>query len=98
MPIDCDDAMLAWAALSGSYPTGKKDDSGVEIDLFTPASTNGFSQIKKPTCKPGDKTFTFVYDEPYADWEALDHRLAVHACAYCGRAGKARFRRTTAPH
>ena len=71
VPIDCDDAMLAWAALSGSYPTGKKDDSGVEIDLFTPASTNGFSQIKKPTCKPGDKTFTFVYDEPYADWEAL---------------------------
>jgi peptide/nickel transport system substrate-binding protein len=71
VPIDCDDAMLAWAALSGSYPTGKKDDAGADVDLFTPASTNGFSQIKKPTCKPGEKTFTFVYNEPYADWEAL---------------------------
>lgn len=71
VPIDCDDAMLVWAAMSGSYPTGEKDDAGVAVDLFTPASTNGFSQVQKPTCKPGETTFTFVYDEPYADWEAL---------------------------
>ncbi len=71
VPIDCDDAMLAWASLSGSYPTGEKDDAGADVDLFTPASTNGFSQTKKPTCKPGEKTFTLAYTEPYADWEAL---------------------------
>lgn len=70
-PIDCDDAMLAWAALSNSYPTGTKDDAGNDVDLFTPASTNGFNLIDKPTCAPGDKTFTTVYSEPYADWEAL---------------------------
>ena len=71
VPIDCDDALLTWAALSGSYPTGQKDDAGADIDIFTPASTNGFSEVKKPTCKPGDKSFTYVYNTPYADWEAL---------------------------
>ena len=70
-PIDCDDAMLAWAALSNSYPTGTKDDAGNDVDLFTPASTNGFNLINKPSCAPGDKTFTTVYSEPYADWEAV---------------------------
>ena len=71
VPIDCDDALLTWAALSGSYPTGQKDDAGADIDIFTPASTNGFSEVQKPTCKPGDKSFTYVYNTPYADWEAL---------------------------
>ena len=71
VPIDCDDAMLLWASQSGSYPTGTKDDAGNDVDLFQPASTNGFSQVEKPTCKAGDKSFTFVYKEPYADWEAL---------------------------
>jgi peptide/nickel transport system substrate-binding protein len=71
VPIDCDDAMLAWAALSGSYPTGQNDDAGNPIDIFTPASTNGFAEVNKPTCKAGDKSFTYVYKTPYADWEAL---------------------------
>src|SRR6476469_6536947 len=71
VPIDCDDAMLAWAALSGSYPTGQNDDAGHPIDIFTPASTNGFAEVNKPTCKAGDKSFTYVYKTPYADWEAL---------------------------
>jgi len=71
VPIDCDDVMLAWAALSNSYPTGTKDDAGNDVDLFTPASTNGWNLIDKPTCTPGDKTFTTVYSEPYADWEAV---------------------------
>jgi len=34
-------------------------------------ATNGFNLINKPTCAPGDKTFTAVYSEPYADWEAV---------------------------
>ncbi len=93
VPIDCDDAMLAWAALSGSYPTGQNDDAGNPIDIFTPASTNGFAEVNKPTCKAGDKSFTFVYKTPYADWEALFTQLGVHAGAHRGRAGRPELRR-----
>ncbi len=88
VPIDCDDALLYWAAQSGSYPTGEKDDSGAEIDLFTPASTNGFSQIKKPTCKAGEKTFTFVYSEPYADWESVFAGLPIMPAHIAAEQGK----------
>ncbi|GAA1997469.1 ABC transporter family substrate-binding protein [Nakamurella flavida] len=70
-PLDFDDVLLAWAALSGNFPTGAKDDAGNDVDLFTPASTNGFAQIEKPEGKAGDTSFTFVFKEPYADWEAL---------------------------
>src|SRR6478609_4787845 len=71
VPIDCDDAMLTWAANSGTFPTGQKDDTGADVDVFQAASTNGFAEVEMPTCKPGDKTFTFVYSTPYADWEGL---------------------------
>ena len=71
VPIDCDDVMLAWASRSGSYPTGQTDDAGNPVDLFSPASTNGFNLIEKPSCAPGDKTFSLIYREPYADWEPV---------------------------
>jgi peptide/nickel transport system substrate-binding protein len=71
VPIDCDDAMLAWAARSGSYPSGQPDATGKDVDIFTPSNTNGFAHIEKPTCRPGDKSFTLVYTEPYADWDSL---------------------------
>jgi peptide/nickel transport system substrate-binding protein len=62
-PIDCDDLLLEWAALSGKMvgPDGK--------NIFNAASTNGVELVKKPTCKPGDKQVTVVYNEPYIDWE-----------------------------
>lgn len=71
VPIDFDDALLTWAALSGSYPSGQKDANGDESDLFTPASTNGWDQVKKLTGKAGDKSFTMVFTKPYVDWESL---------------------------
>ena len=71
VPIDCDDALLAWAARSGSHPSGQPDATGKDVDIFTPSSTNGFAHVKKPTCAPGDKSFTLVYTEPYADWYSL---------------------------
>lgn len=70
-PIDFDDVLLAWAAFSGSYPSGQQDDAGNDLDLFTPASTNGWDLIQKPTGEPGAKTFSLIYTEPYADWEAV---------------------------
>ncbi len=87
VPIDCDDAVLAWAAQSGSFPTGQQDDAGNDIDLFTPASTNGFNLMEQPQCAPGDKTFTIVYTEPYADWEPVfigSNILPAHIAAEQG--------------
>lgn len=64
-PIDCDDILLEWAALSGTTV----DESGESI--FDGASTNGFEHIQKPDCQPGDKQVTIVYNEPYIDWEQI---------------------------
>lgn len=71
-PIDYDDALLTWAALSGTHPGGEKDpDTGAESDLFQAASTNGFALMDMIEGEPGAKEFETVFSEPYADWEAL---------------------------
>jgi peptide/nickel transport system substrate-binding protein len=57
-PIDCDDAWLAWYSQSG------------QTDTFKPVSTDGYEDIDTVDCKDGDKTFTVVYNKPYADWQA----------------------------
>ncbi len=59
-PIDCSDVVLQWAAQSGKFP-----DAG-----FDPASTSGFDKMQQPKCAAGDKKFTIVYNEPFADWIA----------------------------
>ncbi|WP_104165792.1 ABC transporter family substrate-binding protein [Arthrobacter sp. SX1312] len=72
VPIDYDDVLLTWAALSGTHPTGEKDpETGAESDLFQAASTNGFALMDMIEGEPGDKEFEVVFSEPYADWEAL---------------------------
>jgi peptide/nickel transport system substrate-binding protein len=72
VPIDYDDILLNWAALSGTHPSGVADpDSGEEADLFQAASTNGFAQMEMIKGEPGAKEFEVVFSEPYADWEAL---------------------------
>ncbi|WP_298251518.1 ABC transporter family substrate-binding protein [uncultured Arthrobacter sp.] len=71
-PIDYDDVLLSWASMSGTHPTGETDEeTGAEADLFQASSTNGFSQMKMIEGEAGDKEFEVVFDEPYADWEAL---------------------------
>ncbi|MGV8967074.1 MAG: ABC transporter family substrate-binding protein [Cellulomonas sp.] len=70
-PIDYDDALLAWAAYSGTHPSGEVDESGAPVDLFRAASINGWSQVAMPEGKAGDKSFTLTYTTPYADWEVL---------------------------
>jgi peptide/nickel transport system substrate-binding protein len=59
-PLDCDDAVLVWLANSGK--SGSKG--------FSAVSTTGYEDNAKPTCKDGDKSFTIVYDKPYADWSS----------------------------
>ncbi len=71
-PIDFDDVLLTWAALSGTHPSGETDpETGEEADIFQAASTNGFALMEKIEGEPGAKEFETVFSEPYADWEAL---------------------------
>ncbi|WP_327581160.1 ABC transporter family substrate-binding protein [Nonomuraea sp. NBC_00507] len=57
-PIDCDDALLFWAAKSGKV-------KGFQVD-----GTSGVELTKVPACKAGDKKFTFEYSAPFADWDS----------------------------
>ncbi|WP_187393275.1 ABC transporter family substrate-binding protein [Arthrobacter echini] len=71
-PIDYDDVLLSWAAMSGTHPTGETDEeTGAEADLFQASSTNGFAQLKMIEGEAGDKEFEAVFEDPYADWEAM---------------------------
>jgi len=70
-PIDFDDALLTWAAFSGTHPSGETDADGNPVDIFNAASTNGWAEVAKPEGKVGDKSFTMVFKDPYADWEVL---------------------------
>ena len=69
-PIDCDDAVLMWAANSGTYDEG-------ETVLFDTAGTTGFELQEKPDCEDGDKDFTLTYTQPYSDWIAGTGRFCV---------------------
>ena len=71
-PIDCDDAVLAWAANSGRWPTGKRDaDTGNKLTAFAAAQPGAWSNVEAPKCADGDRSFTVTYDTVYADWSSL---------------------------
>jgi peptide/nickel transport system substrate-binding protein len=75
--IDCDDFLLAWAANSGAYKTGEKDEDGNDALVFSTAGTTGYELMNKPTCKDGDTEFEVVYSEPFADWQAVFGGTAI---------------------
>ena len=84
-PLDYDDVLLTWAAFSGTHPSGTKDADGNPVDLFNAASTNGWAGVAMPEGKAGDKSFTFVFKTPYADWETLaDYFMPAHIAAEKG--------------
>jgi peptide/nickel transport system substrate-binding protein len=71
-PIDCDDAVLAWAAKSGRWPTGKRDrDTGLKITAFDAPRPGVWSNVRAPRCADGDRSFTVTYDTVYSDWASL---------------------------
>jgi peptide/nickel transport system substrate-binding protein len=71
-PIDCDDAVLAWAANSGRWPTGKRDpDTGDKLTAFSSSRPGAWANVEQPKCADGDRTFTVTYDTVYADWAAM---------------------------
>jgi len=71
-PIDCDDAVLAWAANSGRWPTGKRDpDTGIKLSAFSSSRPGAWANVEPPRCADGDRSFTVTYDTVYADWSSL---------------------------
>jgi peptide/nickel transport system substrate-binding protein len=71
-PLDCDDAVLAWAANSGRWPTGKRDpDTGNKLTAFSAFRPGAWSNVEAPKCADGDRSFTVTYDTVYADWSSL---------------------------
>ncbi|GAA3857055.1 ABC transporter family substrate-binding protein [Streptomyces sedi] len=56
-PIDCDDVLMWWTAQSGRWD-----------GLFSAPGTQGIEDTALPECADGDKAFTLVYDQPFADW------------------------------
>lgn len=71
-PLDCDDAVLAWAANSGKWPTGRKDpDTGRKLTAFSSIRPGEWSNVEAPECKDGDTSFTVTYDTVFADWQSL---------------------------
>jgi len=71
-PIDCDDAVLAWAANSGRWPTGKRDaDTGNKLTAFSSSRPGAWANVEPPKCADGDRSFTVTYDTVYADWSSL---------------------------
>ncbi|MDL9947541.1 ABC transporter substrate-binding protein [Gordonia sp. ABSL11-1] len=59
--LDCDDLVLAWAAMSGRFPG------------FRPATTAGYRDIDRVDCAAGDRsaTVTFAQGRDYRDWLSL---------------------------
>ena len=60
-PLDCDDMVLAWAAMSGRFQG------------FTPATTEGYRDIDSVECRPGERaaTVTFAAGRDIRNWAAL---------------------------
>ena len=59
VPVDEADMLLQWAAISGNVN-----------DAFSPAATTGYNLVTQIPATE-DKKITFVYDEPYVDWELV---------------------------
>ncbi len=59
--LDCDDLLLAWAAMSGRFRG------------FTPATTAGYRDIDSVECAAGERTATVTFKpgRDYRDWASL---------------------------
>ena len=72
-PIDCDDAMLAWAARQPEFQGVPADEEAgtPAVPGFQSAGVTGYENQQQPQCEDGDTSFTVVYDEPFADYEIM---------------------------
>ncbi|MBT0770441.1 hypothetical protein KIH74_15970 [Kineosporia sp. J2-2] len=71
-PIDCDDAVLAWAANAGRWPTGEKDQyTGAKLTAFSSNRPGAWEDAQIPECSDGSRAFTVTFDRVFADWSSL---------------------------
>ncbi|WP_285617709.1 ABC transporter family substrate-binding protein [Kineosporia sp. NBRC 101677] len=71
-PLDCDDAVLAWAANVGKWPTGKRDQyTGTKLTAFSAFTPAAWADVSRPECADGDRSFTVTFDRVFADWTSL---------------------------
>jgi len=71
-PIDCDDAVLAWAANVGRWPTGERDQyTGAALTAFSAFTPAAWADVSRPECADGERTFTVTFDRVFADWSIL---------------------------
>ncbi|GAA3590673.1 ABC transporter substrate-binding protein [Kineosporia mesophila] len=71
-PIDCDDAVLAWAANVGRWPTGEVDQyTKARLTAFSSLTPGAWARASMPKCADGDRTFTMTFEHPYADWKTF---------------------------
>lgn len=94
-PVTAADLLLSWVALSGNFNTVEEqtDEEGnvtnqdeVDAGVYFNFTSPGVSLIKDmPTISDDGRTITFVYSEPFADWEVNlgvgvpAHVTAMHA-------------------
>ena len=89
VPIDCDDAMLLWAAAVGQLPDRRRRTTPATTSTSSPrprptGSPKSRSRPASPATSPSPSSTT----TPYADWEATAHRVADHAGPHRGRTGR----------
>lgn len=93
-PVDAADMLLQWAALSGALNNVKPDNVKRDPETGAPSKTAagqvffdgqtpGMALVTKtPELSDDNKSITFVYDKPFADWEVnFDMGVPAHATA-----------------
>ncbi|GAB3245553.1 ABC transporter family substrate-binding protein [Kineosporia babensis] len=71
-PLDCDDAVLAWAANVGRWPTGERDQyTGDKLTAFSAINPAAWADVSMPKCADGERSFTVTFDRVFADWTSL---------------------------
>ncbi len=90
VPVTAADLILAWGAQNDKFDTiePETDDEGnvtnADEGVYFDSSSNGINLISEnPEISDDDRTVTFVYDEPRADWEVTIFLppIAAHAIA-----------------
>lgn len=77
--IDKGDLMLAWAAQSGYFDSEEED--GVTFFAYS-GDTTGLKQAGKPTFGDDNRSISFNYPQPFADWEiSYDIGVPAHVVA-----------------
>lgn len=85
-PMNADDMVFAWAIISGRFNDAKTNDAG-EVTSGTnyfdyAGDTSGMSLTDVPEIGDDNRSVTFTYSKPFADWETtFDVLTPAHVAA-----------------